>query len=119
MSAPKPIGGYPSMIAAVTDLTSKGFTPADIAARLHLPEPAVRAHLYKRQNTARKSRRHIQVPATVSDILHRAAYVRGISTLRLITRLLETIAADNMLDAILDDEDEVRKRNPIETEEDA
>lgn len=111
MSGPKPTAGYPSRTAAVEALRARGLKTSAIAAQLGLAPSTVSALECSAARTAAGSRRlgmpphrsGLVLPLDVSAGLRRAAVLRGWSVDRLALRLLEAIAAEDLVDAVLDD----------------
>lgn len=106
----KPCLGYPSRTAAIVALHAQGVDVAEIARRIGGTTTYVSVTLSR----ARQSSRHrqalgdeavvqLRVPQDTANALQGAAQRRGWSVEQLALRLLATIAADRMADAVLDD----------------
>lgn len=108
MGAPKPALGYPSRTAAVAALRQQGCGTAEIAARIGINEGAVTAleASGRRPRAARPAEaqgRTVLFPADILDRLRPDAERRGISVNELARRIVEAVAEDRMVDAVLDD----------------
>jgi len=106
MGARKPTMGYPSRTAAVLALRGLGNTDQQIAEMIGIDRCTVSAlacaSKYKRPIDLMQ--RTVRIDNDVLDALRPAAQVRGISVNQLCRRILSTIADDNLVGAILDDE---------------
>jgi len=98
----------------VVKLARQEIRPKDIAARLGLHQQTVYEHIRnaraKGEDLPRfspagvpKQKRSVQLLAEVREELEPHAAVRGLSPLELAERLLERVAHDQLVDAILDD----------------
>lgn len=100
-SGRKPIAGYRSKTDAVADMTARGMRAPQIAAALGITESSVGAYL---ANVRRRKRpRMFGIDHTILDKLEPHAKQRGIATSELIRRLIRRIAADGLVDAVMDD----------------
>lgn len=110
MPAPKPTLGYPSRSAAVVALRSQGLSTRVIAGRIGIPETTVAAL----EHSAGRSRARARRPAEangrtilfsvdVLDSLRDHAGRRGVHVNTLVKRIVETVADEDLVDAILDD----------------
>lgn len=100
---PIPTAGYPSRTAAMLALADEGLSEAEIALRLGVAPHRVRyviSGAYARQ----RDRRAFALPAPTYGLYRRAAERRGLTAPELIQEILEVVARDGMVDAILDDD---------------
>ena len=105
MSRPVPVLGFPSKTAAAAALRKKGVPLAKIAEALDTTPQAVGALLAGVRRRQRLREIRLAVARETFDGLALHARRRGIGVGELARRLLETIADDDMVDAILDDRD--------------
>ncbi|MCB1462100.1 MAG: hypothetical protein KDJ90_06670 [Nitratireductor sp.] len=109
MPAPIPTLGYPSRSAAVVALRGEGESDRRIAELIGIPVERIGA-LYvsaTRQRPARPSERDartVTFPNSILDKVEPAARARGITANELIRRLVETIADDDLFEAVLDEQ---------------
>lgn len=109
MSGPKPIHGYPSRTAAVMALRAEGLRPGAVAQRLGLPHKVVAAlecSARRAQRPARPSEtsgRTVVLPIDVLDSLAGPAAERGVHVNELVRSIVEAVADDGLVDAVLDD----------------
>jgi intergrase/recombinase len=124
-----PTLGYESRTEAVIAMRAQRLSRRAIAAMLDTNIPNVKTlEAYGRKRDSlldqrRKQRRNnldkrrrdsttrITVNASVARRFRRHATARGITIEELARRLLETIAADNMVDSVLDDQEAARGSN--------
>jgi intergrase/recombinase len=124
-----PTLGYESRTEAVVAMRAQRLSRRAIAAMLETNIPNVKTlEAYGRKRDSlldqrRKQRRNnldkrrrdsttrITVNASVARRFRRHATARGITIEELARRLLETIAADNMVDSVLDDQEAARGSN--------
>lgn len=108
----KPTLGYPSRTEAVIALRQQGLSTTDIAGRIGISPGTVTALECSAQRSAkprgvRPAEQHgrtIVFPIDVLEALRPYALRRQLTVNALARRLIETIADDGMVDAILDDE---------------
>jgi hypothetical protein len=109
MTSPRPCLGHPSRTAAIAALRKDGLTTAEIAARIGDIKPkTVRdleraARLYRRRAVAVEPACRLHVSAHTMRALAPHAEARDIHVNVLARKILETIAAEGMVDAVLDD----------------
>lgn len=111
--AAKPTLGYPTRSAAVLSLLSEGLTTRDIAARLSISTATVSALAISARRARDDGRRQkrpsealartVVITTDVLSALRPHAAKRDITVNALVRRLIETIADEGMVDAILDD----------------
>lgn len=101
-----PTLGYPSRSEAINSLHEQGKTKEEIGELIGIPPWNVQVFIARGRAATRPNRKQVQLPAEIADSFHRAAWDRGISSTRLIARILEIIAKDNMIEAILDDKND-------------
>ena len=101
----KPCLGYPSRTAAVHGLRAQGYKDSEIARRIGISQQTVAAlaAYRKRQRKRSEVERTVVVPIVVLDRLASAANIRGISVNELVRRIVETVADEGIVDAVLDD----------------
>ena len=109
MSA-KPILGYPTRTAAVVDLKLKGFTSRQIAERLGIEvttvsalECSARRSVSALGHPVKPRRSGIELSFDLRSELRSAAALRGLSVETLALLILERVAYENLIDAVLDD----------------
>ena len=113
MGAPKPTLGYPSRTAAVSALRNAGHDTKQIAARIGISEANVTA-LEASASRPRPMRpaeaigRTVLFPIDVLDRLKPYAERRRVTVNELARRIVETVADEGMIDAVLDDEEPAR-----------
>lgn len=105
MAAPIPCLGYRSRTAAVIALRAQGLRTSEIADRIGITPKIVQ----DLENSAARSR----VPGALgvtcniaprcAVLLEQPAKRRGLSVKALVEAMIETIARDQMVDAVLDD----------------
>lgn len=121
MGAPKPFGIYPSQTAAIRDCSQRGMSPAEICSTLGLDQRVVADTLRtEAKRTARPDRppeeippgwrqrggAFVYVPAATLSRLSIAATMRGMAVDQLAARLVETIARDGLVTAVLGEVDD-------------
>ena len=110
MSARKPVLGYPSRTAAVLALSRQGHGDRHIAKAIGITTMAVSALRCSARRQALKPlpnaapTRDVPFPTVILDRLAPEAADRGISVDELIRRVVETVAHDNLYEAVLDEE---------------
>ena len=102
----KPIAGYPSMRIAVLALSEQGKKPLEISEQLgisksHVYDAINRPHVPKRGTPVRVGR-SMTVSEDTIEIMEPFAAARGIPVQAFIREILDTVAADNLFSAILD-----------------
>ncbi|MBN9600854.1 MAG: helix-turn-helix domain-containing protein [Afipia sp.] len=95
--------GYPSRTAAIAALRAQGDSCRQVADKLgvSLGTVAALANSYKRKIASQN--RTVLFPARVIERLHDPARSRGLLPHELIRQIVETVAEDSLVDAILDD----------------
>lgn len=105
----QPILGFPSRSAAAAALAEQGHSVAEIAARLTdaAGETVTRKVVHELVSRARRARDGAPVQIRLSGPCYRALLAaggaRGLHARTLAARLLEVIAAEGMIEAVLDD----------------
>ena len=105
MAAPIPCLGYRSRTAAIVALRAQGMRTHEIAERIGITPKIVQ----DLENSAARSRTPgrngitCAVPPRYAALLEESARRRGMSVRALVDALIETIARDRMVDAVLDD----------------
>lgn len=113
-----PCLGYPSRTAAVAALRAEGLPSREIARRIGVEVKTVTALEGSMARRDRPSQRTPELPSwntvAIDDDTLRAlrphAARRGVSVTTLARQLLATLADDGLVDALLDDEAELRDR---------
>jgi hypothetical protein len=111
MPAAKQTAGYPSVGAAVRAMMADGLNAEEICARTGKPRKLVSVFMSKERRRSGKTsplfadRRlaAVSVHRETLEELRPHADRRGVSAAVLARRLIELVAADDMVDAILDD----------------
>lgn len=112
MGAAKPTLGYPSRTAAVLALRGQGLSDVEIGERIGIGQSAVSALACSYERDLSRKRdlqpagthgRNILIPRTVLVELLPHAGRRGISINDLVRRIVEAVATDHLVDAVLDD----------------
>lgn len=98
---PRAVLGYRSQTAAVQDLLKKGRSREQIALAINRGKSRVGGIIHSAGRASMVEA--VNVPREILDALKPYADARDISRHELARRLLQTIAADCMADAILDD----------------
>lgn len=104
----KPTLGYPTRTDAVLALRSQGLSRAEVGARIGISEGTVAALEFsgarRKHGTAGATGAcRVEIGGGVADLLRSAAEARRVSVERLAADLLEAIACDDLIDAVLDD----------------
>ncbi len=105
-----PTLGFPSRTAAVLSLFESGLRFPQIARKIGIPEKSVQGLYYcglrhdRRGRPGERMARTIVVPNDILGALNEPAARRGISVNELARRILDTVAFEKMVDAVLDDE---------------
>lgn len=112
MGAPKPSLGFPSRTAAAQALRDQGLTQGEIAKRIGISTNSVGGLLAcaKRHRAAGTKPQagntfSALLPLDLRIALRRHAYKRDVTLDRLVLMLLERVASDGLVDAVLDDEE--------------
>lgn len=110
MGAPKPTLGHPSRTEAVRWLRGKGLNTRQIAERIGIEQNAVAAlecsaRRRRKPRLSEANGRTVLFPADVLAALGPHATARGISANELARRIVQVAVDDELIDAILDDED--------------
>ena len=114
MGSAKPCLGYPSRTAAVAGLRSQGLTTRMIADAIGIAEKTVIAlECSGARSTAREplpgavAGRGVTVPIDILNALAPHAAKRGCHTHTLARAILAIVVDDDMVDAIMDDADDL------------
>ena len=113
MGAAKPCLGYPSRTAAVIGLRGNGLTTAQISSAIGIPEKTVIALELGSSRPRREPRpseqlgRTVVIPTDVLDALGPHAAKRCISVNQLVRLIISTVVDESMIDAVLDDAEEL------------
>ena len=117
--AAQPTLGYPTKHAAAKALRAKGLKPREIAALLGVsPSAAYQLLIYDKtrkrapagaQRWRESGRTSLCLGKRLTHALTPAAQARGLSVTQLARRLLQAAAEDNLVDAVLDDQQEARR----------
>lgn len=102
MPASCPVAGYPSITAAAAALARQGLGETEIARRLDVKVKTVSTVLYRVQQRGMT----LRLPHDAADGLATSAEARGVTLEDLACRVLEAVARDGLLDAVLDDGDD-------------
>ncbi|MDX3971129.1 MAG: hypothetical protein QHD01_31675 [Bradyrhizobium sp.] len=110
MSVRKPTLGYASRTDAVIGLRAQNLSTKEIAARIGIEQRTVVALELSAARSHRRvqSCRTVLVPVDILAALGPHAAKRGIAVNELIRRLIDACVDDKIVDAVLDDADEVR-----------
>ena len=110
MGAPKPCLGFSSRTEAVIALRKRGLTTDAIAAQIGITthqvislEASARRHDRNADQAAKLSDSALLLPPRLIHALTPHADRRGISPAMLAFRIVETVIAEKMVDAVLDD----------------
>lgn len=112
MGAPKATLGYESRTAAIAALRARGLSTAVIADRVGIEPKTVTALEASAARAKRPGHSSLSVPSMGRSVLvpfqdyaalRPAAARRAITVDQLIRDIIETVARDNMVDAVLDD----------------
>lgn len=110
MGGPKPTLGYPSRTAAAIALRAAGLSTKEIASRIGVA-PATVVSLEISGRRAREARPpdgvRLVIPQAVLDALDAPARRRGLTAGRLAVRILRTVVLERLVDAVLDDGEEL------------
>ncbi|MEX2630008.1 MAG: hypothetical protein WD341_08730 [Tistlia sp.] len=114
MAASKKTLGYPSRTDAVIALRRQGLTTREIAARIGIKattvvalEHSARRSMKRTARAAEQLGRTLVLPVDVLDRLAPHARRRGVHVNSLARRIVETVVDEKMVDAVLDDADDV------------
>lgn len=115
MSGPKPTLGYPSRTAAIIAMRAERIPTDEIARRIGIEAKTVAALELSagRARSRRDPRPHeaicrtVLFPVDVLDALGPHAARRGIHPNRLARLIVETVVDENMIDAVMDDADDL------------
>lgn len=119
MGGPKPCLGYPSRTAAVAGMRSQGLSTGEIANAIGISVSTVsalecgsgRPRSIRRDRPSEQLGRTVVVPIDVLDQLGPHAARRGVSTNHLVRLIVSTVVDEGMVDAVLDDSDDVEAWN--------
>ena len=105
MSRARPVLGYPSRASACRALRQQGLSNAAIIERFEAVGEAITSLQVSAllNYRLRRSAGRLNVGLAVFDALFPHAQARGITVTELAERLLDVIAHDGMVDAVLDD----------------
>lgn len=109
MGAKKPTLGYPSMTAAILSLRAQGMAINLIADKLGISVKTAQDIEYSGLKTRSGQKRKDALPEAVVKALEPHAHRRGMTVWQLSVRILATITADNLVDAVLDDRPQIEK----------
>ncbi|MFN4058187.1 MAG: hypothetical protein ACK4HW_08400 [Roseinatronobacter sp.] len=116
MTSAVPTLGYPSRSEACRALNARGLSVRQIVAAFadggHKITPSQVSGLLSYTKRRGEFRRLTVSPDTL-QALQRHACQRGLTPCELVERLLEAIAEDDMVDAVLDDQPEMKPRKEI------
>jgi hypothetical protein len=103
---PTPTKGFPSIAAGVRALHKQSLSPREIAHVLEAPLPQVR-HAIARMKYGNGTRKWHQINICLGLVAFKAlephATKRGITVALLVKRIATAVAADDLVDATLDD----------------
>lgn len=108
MSASKPTAGYPSRTAAVLAMRAAGMKPREIACICRI---SVRSVAALEHSARRRKGRPIRLDLAVLTALAEPARRRGLYPEQLAARIVATVAAEGMIDAVLDDDGDIPNRD--------
>lgn len=116
MGAPKPCLGFPSRTAAIHALREQGLTTRIIADRIGIPVSTVsalelgsgRARAIRPDRPSEQLGRTVVIPVDVLDALGPHAARRCISTNHLVRLIVSTVTDEGMIDAVLDDAEDLK-----------
>lgn len=100
---PKPCLGFPSRTKAAVALEAQGFTDGQIAEKMGVPKRNVGALLASARRSADRETR-VPIKKTTESLLMLEATARGLSVNELAVRIIDTVARDGLVNAVLDDE---------------
>lgn len=103
MPASHPVAGYQSKSEAVMALSAQGLGPTEIAKRLGISQSSASALRCKLAKAEPAGGQMIKIPHRTLQAYRAAASARGIGAADLVRRLLALVAADGLIEAILDD----------------
>lgn len=100
----KPTLGYPSRTAAILALRDQGLSPRKVADAIGEPLGVVQVHERsgRRAQHRRKGTLFVLSPEQHGHLLP-AAHARGVTVTDLLGQIVAAIAADGLVDAVLDD----------------
>lgn len=110
MARAVPILGYPSRAACVKALLAEGLTARAIAARMtresgqEITVGQVQSILANQRVARGGEAMRVSVSGPAYSALRKAAVRRGLKAHSLAASIIETVAAEDMIDAVLDDE---------------
>ena len=113
MGSPKETLGYSSRTAAVVALRQKGMTTREIANRIGVEVKTVAALECSAARTHHHGTRNVAIgvvgtiPLNVRQLLRPHAARRAISVDQLIREVVASVAHGNLVDAVLDDAEEI------------
>lgn len=107
----KAVAGYMSQTDAVISMMEQGFSQKDMAARIGISKKQVQMVVH-RLNRRKMTPGENAVDAlaavlsrSVIEALAPHAFARGIDTRDLIVRIVATVALENLVDSVLDDQE--------------
>lgn len=103
MGIAKPTLGYPTRTAAVMALYEQGLRTSQVAERIGISDATVAALAHSARRASKAHR--LSIPAGLYSRLQAAAHARGVRAEDLAHRLLSCALADDLVDAILDDDE--------------
>jgi hypothetical protein len=97
-----------SVLATIPAMVARGMSREQIAAQLGCKVPTLQVRCSQSKISLRRNKpcgryTTVRLDCEVLDLLHARAMARGESDAALARRLLETIARDNLYDAVLDE----------------
>ncbi|SUZ33321.1 hypothetical protein ROE7235_03090 [Roseibaca ekhonensis] len=115
MARARPVLGYPSRSAACRALHDLGLSHAAIVLRFaDAGEPITKAQVSGLLNyTQVSASAQLKVGRAVVERLGPAARARGITPAQLAERLLATVTQADLIDAVMDDQDEISNHKEV------
>jgi hypothetical protein len=108
----KPVMGYPSQTAAIRALNAKGMRRSEIAQLLGMKtkdvtSAALTATKHRAKSFAYDKPQQVYLGLETIAALKPYADARGIMPTKLVQMLIDTVVRDGMVDAVLDDREQV------------
>lgn len=104
--------GYPSRTDAVLALRAQGLKPAIVAQRIGIPVKtvaALEASANRRGTGSKRPLATIEITVDIREQLRPHARRRDTTVELLATRILQTVAFAELVDAVLDDAEELKQ----------